>query len=69
MKLVSEGGVASIPNVTPDSLHAPLSLQAIAEGKHILCEEPLATNHANPSSFSSLASSQCSFGRISSKRG
>jgi hypothetical protein len=34
MKFLSEGGVDAIPNVTPDSLHAPLSLQAIAAGKH-----------------------------------
>ena len=33
MKLLSEGGVDAIPNVTPDSLHAPLSLLAIADGK------------------------------------
>ena len=46
-KLLSEGGVDAISNVTPDSLHAPLSLQAIAAGKHILCEKPLATNHAD----------------------
>ena len=46
-KLLSEGGVDAISNVTPDSLHAPLSLQAIAADKHILCEKPLATNHAD----------------------
>jgi predicted dehydrogenase len=46
-KFLSAGGVDAISNVTPDSLHAPLSLQAIAAGKHILCEKPLATNHAD----------------------
>ena len=46
-KLLLEGGVDAVSNVTPDSLHAPLSLQAIAAGKHILCEKPLATNHAD----------------------
>ena len=46
-KLLLEGGVDAVSNVTPDRLHAPLSLQAIAAGKHILCEKPLATNHAD----------------------
>lgn len=46
-ELLAEGGVDAVSNVTPDSLHAPLSLQAIAAGKHILCEKPLATNHAD----------------------
>jgi len=46
-KLLAEASVDAISNVTPDSLHAPLSLQAIAAGKHILCEKPLATNHTD----------------------
>lgn len=46
-KLLSNADVDAVSNVTPDSLHAPLSLHAIAAGKHILCEKPLATNHAD----------------------
>lgn len=46
-KLLADAEVDAISNVTPDNLHAPLSLQAIAAGKHILCEKPLATNHAD----------------------
>lgn len=46
-KLLRQTGVDAVSNVTPDKLHAPLSLQAIAAGKHILCEKPLATNHAD----------------------
>ena len=34
-------------NVTPDRFHAPISLQLIAAGKHVLCEKPLATSHAD----------------------
>jgi predicted dehydrogenase len=46
-KLLREADVDAVSNVTPDNLHAPLSLQVIAAGKHILCEKPLATNHAD----------------------
>lgn len=46
-KLLAEAPVDAISNVTPDSLHAPLSLQAIAAGRHVLCEKPLATNHSD----------------------
>ena len=54
-KLLAEASVDAISNVTPDSLHAPLSLQAIAADKHILCEKPLATNHADALSMARAA--------------
>lgn len=44
-KLLAGVPVDAVSNVTPDRLHAPLSLQALAAGKHVLCEKPLATNH------------------------
>ncbi len=35
-----------IANVTPDAMHAPVSLAAIARGAAVLCEKPLATTLA-----------------------
>ena len=31
---------------TPNSLHAPIALEAVAQGKHVLCEKPLAMSYA-----------------------
>ncbi|MEM6885110.1 MAG: Gfo/Idh/MocA family oxidoreductase [Verrucomicrobiota bacterium] len=37
-------GMVAISNITPDPFHAPISLQAIQQGLHVLCEKPLAEN-------------------------
>ena len=37
----------AIANVTPDAMHHATSLKAIAAGKHVFCEKPLAVNHAD----------------------
>ncbi|MGF1656207.1 MAG: Gfo/Idh/MocA family protein [Verrucomicrobiales bacterium] len=46
-RMLAESGVDAVTNVTPDQFHAPLTLKAIKAGKHVLCEKPLATNHAD----------------------
>ena len=33
-------------NVTPDSIHHPTTMAALAAGKHVFCEKPLATDYA-----------------------
>lgn len=43
-EMLKTGDFEAISVVTPDSTHAQLSLKAIAAGKHVLCEKPLATN-------------------------
>ncbi|HMP90607.1 MAG TPA: Gfo/Idh/MocA family oxidoreductase [Kiritimatiellia bacterium] len=44
-ELLEKVAVDAVINVTPDAFHAPLSLEAIAAGKHVLCEKPLATGY------------------------
>ena len=39
------GQFEAITNVTPDSIHHATTLAAIAAGKHVFCEKPLATNY------------------------
>ena len=46
-KLLRGASIDAVTIVTPDHLHAPLSLLALAAGRHVLCEKPLATNHAD----------------------
>ncbi|SHF70335.1 Predicted dehydrogenase [Kaistia soli DSM 19436] len=38
------GEFDAIANVTPDRIHYPTTMQAIAAGKHVFCEKPLATD-------------------------
>ncbi|GLS21901.1 oxidoreductase [Labrys miyagiensis] len=38
------GEFDAVANVTPDRIHHPTTMQAIAAGKHVFCEKPLATD-------------------------
>lgn len=46
-ELLRQASVDAVSIVAPDAFHTPLSLQALAAGKHVLCEKPLATNYAD----------------------
>lgn len=43
--LLAAGDFDAVTIVTPDAFHAPLALQCLKAGKHVLCEKPLALNY------------------------
>ena len=45
-ELVSSGDVDVVHICTPNHLHEPLALRALAAGKHVVCEKPLALDVA-----------------------
>lgn len=54
-EMLAKEQLDAITNVTPDRFHAPLSLEAIAKGLHILCEKPLATCYADAKKMAAAA--------------
>ncbi|MCK5156753.1 MAG: Gfo/Idh/MocA family oxidoreductase [Spirochaetales bacterium] len=46
-ELLEKADCDAVSNVTPDAYHSALSIDAIAAGKHVLCEKPLATCYAD----------------------
>jgi len=46
-EIVSRDDVQAVIIATPNFTHPPIALAAIARGKHVLCEKPLALNYAD----------------------
>lgn len=46
-EIVGRSDVDAVIIATPNVYHKPIALAAIAAGKHVLCEKPLAMNHAD----------------------
>ena len=45
-ELVARKDVQAVVIATPNHVHAPIAKAAVAAGKHVLCEKPLALSHA-----------------------
>ena len=54
-ELVGDPAVDIVAIATPNSLHAPIALAAIANGKHVYCEKPLATTLADAAAMTEAA--------------
>lgn len=53
--IVQRDDVHAVIIATPNFTHAQIALDAIAHGKHVLCEKPLALNYANAQAMATAA--------------
>jgi predicted dehydrogenase len=53
--LIGHPGVEVVHVCTPNTLHVPLVEMALAAGKHVICEKPLATTAADATRLAALA--------------
>jgi predicted dehydrogenase len=53
--VISRDDVHAVIIATPNFTHAPIALAAIAQGKHVLCEKPLALNYADARAMADAA--------------
>jgi len=54
-QIVSRDDVDAVIIATPNFTHAPIALEAIKHGKHVLCEKPIAMNFAEAKSMHEAA--------------
>ncbi|MEY4752012.1 MAG: hypothetical protein RIQ60_4226 [Pseudomonadota bacterium] len=54
--MLADPVIEAIYNPLPNHLHVPLTLQAAAAGKHVLCEKPIAMNAAEAAQLREAAS-------------
>jgi predicted dehydrogenase len=54
-EILGRDDVDAVIIATPNCVHAPIARAAIAAGKHVLCEKPLAMNYAETREMAQLA--------------
>ena len=54
--LLADADIDAVYNPLPNSLHGPWTLRAVAAGKHVLCEKPLASNAQEAAQVADAAS-------------
>jgi predicted dehydrogenase len=54
-EIVKRDDVHAVIIATPNLAHAPIALDAIAHGKHVLCEKPLALNYPDAKAMAEAA--------------
>ena len=54
-EIVKRDDVHAVIIATPNITHPPIALDAIAHGKHVLCEKPLALNHVDAKAMADAA--------------
>ncbi|MEY1557240.1 Gfo/Idh/MocA family protein [Yoonia sp. R2331] len=52
---IAWGAFDAVSNVTPDAVHHRTTMPLLEAGKHVLCEKPLATNHADAAAMADAA--------------
>jgi predicted dehydrogenase len=58
-ELLADPEIEAIYNPLPNPLHVPLTLQAAAAGKHVLCEKPIALSAAEALALREAAKQVC----------
>jgi predicted dehydrogenase len=54
-EILKREDIHAVVIATPNVTHAPIALEAIRHGKHVLCEKPLAMNYAEAKDMSDAA--------------
>ena len=57
--LIADPAIEAIYNPLPNHLHVPLTLQAAAAGKHVLCEKPIALDAREAAMLRAAAAEVC----------